>query len=184
MFDNSVRPARVVLVNDRGEIVLDSMIRVEDSMMVMVKPGKKTAILEDAKARGPSPDLVRKKVLELIAGKKLVGYGLKAKLLELGIYSRIPIQELEGYVNCATMFNKDGKKDPQHALKDLCKNHLNLQYSNKKLFSVSENFSYKFSSMRQGFAWLSILRRSTKISMAISHQSFHRLWLLIQLSQL
>jgi hypothetical protein len=80
MFDNSVRPARVVLVNDRGEIVLDTMIRVEDSMMVMVKPGKKTAILEDAKARGPAPDLVRRKVLELIAGKKLVGYGLKAKL--------------------------------------------------------------------------------------------------------
>lgn len=46
MFDNSVRPARVVVVNEKGERVLDTMIKVEDTMMVMVKPGKKAAILE------------------------------------------------------------------------------------------------------------------------------------------
>ena len=41
MFDNTVRPARVVIVNEHGEKVIDTMIKVEDTMMVMVKPGKK-----------------------------------------------------------------------------------------------------------------------------------------------
>jgi len=138
MFDNSVRPARVVLVNTLGEIVFDSMIRIDDTMMVMVKPGKKAAIVEAVKARGPGPEEVRKKVLEIVAGKKVVGYGLKAKLMELGIYSKIPSQELEKYLNCAVMYNKDGKKDPQISLKDLCQNYLNLSYSNKHSpFAVS-----------------------------------------------
>jgi hypothetical protein len=36
----------VVIVNDRGEKVMDTMIKVEDPMLIMVKPGKKQAIVE------------------------------------------------------------------------------------------------------------------------------------------
>ncbi len=35
-------------MNAKGESVLDTMINVGDTMMVMVKPGKKQAIMEAA----------------------------------------------------------------------------------------------------------------------------------------
>ena len=62
-FDNSVVPSRysrsiiivfrVVIVNSRGERVLDTLIRIDDPMMIMVKPGKRQAILETGNTRGP-----------------------------------------------------------------------------------------------------------------------------------
>jgi hypothetical protein len=36
----------VVIVNERGEKVMDTMVKVEDPMMIMIKPGKKQAIVE------------------------------------------------------------------------------------------------------------------------------------------
>lgn len=37
---------RVVIVNESGEKVMDTMVKVEDPMMIMIKPGKKQAIVE------------------------------------------------------------------------------------------------------------------------------------------
>ncbi len=61
--------------------MFDTMIKVEDSTgMVMIKPGKRAAILEAVKARGPGAEEVRKRVLEVIKGRKVIGYGIKAKM--------------------------------------------------------------------------------------------------------
>ena len=41
-------------------------------------------------------------------------------------------------INVSVMFNKDGKKDPQSSLKDLCKNYLNLKFpASMSPFAVS-----------------------------------------------
>jgi hypothetical protein len=62
---------------------------------------------------GPSAEEVRSRVLEIIKGKKIIGYGIKAKLKELGIEDRVEPDTLLTLVNVSTMFNVDNKKDPQ-----------------------------------------------------------------------
>ena len=99
-------------MNVRGEKVLDTMIKVEDPMMIMVKPGKKQAIVEAMAKCGPSVSEVSAKVLEIIKGKRIVGYGLKAKLKDLGIEDRVEPETTLSMVNVSTMFNQDTKKDP------------------------------------------------------------------------
>ena len=92
---------------------MDTMVKVEDPMMIMIKPGKKQAILEAMSKMGPSSEEVRSRVLEIIKGKKIIGYGIKAKLKELGIEERVEPDTLLTLVNVSTMFNMDNKKDPQ-----------------------------------------------------------------------
>ena len=99
-------------MNMRGEKVLDTMIKVEDPMMIMVKPGKKQAIVEAMVKCGPAVSEVRAKVLEIIKGKRIVGYGLKAKLKDLGIEDRVEPETILSMINVSTMFNQDSKKDP------------------------------------------------------------------------
>ena len=62
---------------------------------------------------GPSAEEVRSRVLEVIKGKKIIGYGIKAKLKELGIEDRVEPDTLLTLVNVSTIFNVDNKKDPQ-----------------------------------------------------------------------
>ena len=92
---------------------MDTMVKVEDPMMIMIKPGKKQAIVEAMSKMGPSAEEVRSRVLEVIKGKKIIGYGIKAKLKELGIEDRVEPDTLLTLVNVSTMFNVDNKKDPQ-----------------------------------------------------------------------
>lgn len=92
---------------------MDTMVKVEDPMMIMIKPGKKQAIVEAMSKMGPSAEEVRSRVLEIIKGKKIIGYGIKAKLKELGIEDRVEADTLLTLVNVSTMFNLDNKKDPQ-----------------------------------------------------------------------
>ncbi len=92
---------------------MDTMVKVEDPMMIMIKPGKKQAIVEAMSKMGPSAEEVRSRVLEIIKGKKIIGYGIKAKLKELGIEDRVEPDTLLTLVNVSTMFNVDNKKDPQ-----------------------------------------------------------------------
>lgn len=53
----------MIIVNEQGEIVLDTLIKVDDTMMLMVKPGKKTALVELAKSKGPSIEEVQAKLI-------------------------------------------------------------------------------------------------------------------------
>ena len=95
--------------------MLDTMIKIEEeASMVMVKPGKKTVLFEIANKRAPGLEEVRQKVLELVTGRTLVGYHTKNKLRDLGIYHLMSLDDILRGVNCSTMFNLDGKTDPQH----------------------------------------------------------------------
>ena len=49
--------------------MLDTFIRVEDPMMIMVKPGKKQAIVEAMSTQGPSLEQARLRVLDIIKGR-------------------------------------------------------------------------------------------------------------------
>lgn len=93
-------------MNEAGEIVLDTLIKIE-TPMVMVKPGKKTALFEISNARGPPLEAVRAKVLSLITGRTVVGYHARNRLLDLGVSA----SETK-LVNCSTMFNAKGKQEP------------------------------------------------------------------------
>ena len=92
---------------------MDTMVKVEDPMMIMIKPGKKQAIVEAMSKSGPSSEEVRTRVLEIIKGKKIIGYGIKAKLKDLGIEDRVEPDTLLNLVNVSMIFNLDNKKDPQ-----------------------------------------------------------------------
>jgi hypothetical protein len=68
--------------------------------------------------------------MDILSGcTRIIGYHTKTKLQDLGIYHTLLALE-EGFttrlVDCAHMFNPDGQTHPQHQIKELCKNHLNL----------------------------------------------------------
>lgn len=44
-FDHASKPSRVVIVNSQGQRLLDTLVKIEDEMMVIVKPGKKSTML-------------------------------------------------------------------------------------------------------------------------------------------
>jgi hypothetical protein len=94
-------------------------------------------------------------VLGLIAGRTIVGYHTKIKLHDLGIEHRMSLEDMLRIVNCSTMFNSNGKTDPQHSMKELCQEHLNIKdYSRSFPFSVSEfNKTDLFRRLKLGSAW-------------------------------
>jgi len=117
-------------VNEAGEVVLDTLIKI-DTSTVKVKPGKKTALLEVSNSRGPSLESVKGKVLSLIAGRTVVGYNPHNSLRDLGVAA--PDTRL---VNCASMFNSDGKLEP---LNRLCQRYLNFrEYSRPFPYALTE----------------------------------------------
>lgn len=118
-----------MVVNESGEIVFDTLIKIEDLTMISVKPGKKTTILQIAKERAPTVEEVRAKIIELLKGRKVIGYHTKNKLKDLGVF-----EDLDGsiqIVNCSTMLHKGGKGEPQMQMKTMCADYLNLQFNNR-----------------------------------------------------
>jgi len=121
-------------VNEAGEVVLDTLIKIE-TPMVMVKPGKKTALFEISNSRGPSLESVKAKVLSLIEGRTIVGYHARNRLQDLGVLMP-PDTKL---FNCSTMFNTDGKQEPQQQIKHLCQRNLNFrEYSRPFPYAITE----------------------------------------------
>lgn len=120
----------MVIVNTRGERVLDTLIQVQvhGQPLIMTKQGKKSSILEVANVKGPSLESVQKKVTELISGRTVVGSHIKTKMQELGIFHLLKAEDL---VDCSTMFNSEGRTDPQSQMKQLCQDHLNLVFAKK-----------------------------------------------------
>ena len=116
-----------------GEVVLDTLIKIE-TPMVMVKPGKKTALFEISNSRGPSLESVKAKVISLIGGRTIVGYHARNRLLDLGVSA--PDIKL---VNCSTMFNTEGKQELQQQMKHLCQRYLNFrEYSRPFPYALTE----------------------------------------------
>ncbi len=91
--------------------MLDTLIKIEqDASLIMIKPGKKTALFEISNARGPSLETVKAKVVEILAGRTVIGYHAKNRLVELGVYHLL--QNDDKLVNCSTLFNTEGKTEP------------------------------------------------------------------------
>ena len=72
-------------MNEFGERLLDTLVKVDDSLLV-VKAGQRTQLKNFAKAKGPSVESVRQKVLSIIKGKFIVGYHTLLKLSDIGLY--------------------------------------------------------------------------------------------------
>ena len=78
----------MVLVNEKGERVLDTLIRPQYQELSL-KGGLRQDLNRIAKAKAESIDDVRARVLELIKGKKVVGYHLPQKLADFGILNKV-----------------------------------------------------------------------------------------------
>ena len=81
---NKKNIARVVIVNDKGQRVLDTLVKPQTTEIAL-KPGVKTQMLKLSELRAEHVDVVRERVLSLIKGKKVVGYHLPQKIADLGL---------------------------------------------------------------------------------------------------
>lgn len=77
--------SRVVIVNDRGERVLDTYIKPQLDG-IPVKPGIRSQLLKLSSQQAESIEIVRERVFHIIRGKKLVGYHLSQKMAEFGLF--------------------------------------------------------------------------------------------------
>ena len=74
---NKKNVARVVIVNDKGQRVLDTLVKPQcDLTEIALKPGVKSQLYKLSEMRAEHVEVVRERVLGLIKGKKLVGYHL------------------------------------------------------------------------------------------------------------
>ncbi|CDW76632.1 UNKNOWN [Stylonychia lemnae] len=109
-FDNTKvasRKEREFWTHSSKLMVIISISFQQDSMIV-VKSGLRTQIKNLAKAKGPSTDKVRQKVLELIKGRRVIGYHIYLKLNDFGIWSDMLCEEYERFgkpIDCSVMFN-------------------------------------------------------------------------------
>ena len=69
----------MVIVNERGERVLDTFIKPQTDELA-VKSGVKNQLFKFSKMRAEELDVVRERVFKIIRGKKLVGYHLPQKM--------------------------------------------------------------------------------------------------------
>ena len=83
--------ARVVIVNERGERVLDTFIKPQTEDLA-VKQGIKSQLFKFSKVRAESLDVVRERVFKIIRGKKLVGYHLPQKMADFGLFDNESVQ--------------------------------------------------------------------------------------------
>lgn len=126
---------RVVLKNDRGERVLDTLIKppVDGSA---VNLGKKTqAIYDLAMLKAPTLDVVQRYLTEMLSKRTVIGYHILMKLEDLGI------PEPDQVHDCAKMFNENEVSGQQWQMKELCKVFLNMSFKKPKdFYAVSEYF--------------------------------------------
>lgn len=79
---------RVVLVNEKGQRVLDTLIKPQYQDLAL-KGGMRQDLHRISKAKAETIDTVRERVLDLIKGKKVVGYHLPQKLADFGILNKV-----------------------------------------------------------------------------------------------
>ena len=160
---------RVVLVNEQGERVLDTLVRPQFEDL-MLKPGLRRQIQDRAKLDGESIESVRKRVLSLVSGKKLVGYHLPQRLADFGILKIKKSKQTNRSSDTDTRSNSSNEPEEttfkelfdfakifnqktegqQQPMQTLCQKYLNLSYKRSRTpgFAVSLNILI-FSSQRQ-----------------------------------
>lgn len=76
------------MVNEKGQRVLDTLIKPQYQDLAL-KGGLRHDLHRIAKAKAESIEIVRERVLDLIKGKKVVGYHLPQKLADFGILNKV-----------------------------------------------------------------------------------------------
>lgn len=128
--------SRVVLVSDQGQRILDTLVEPqglsEDEQMV-TREGLKTELMKLGEQKGPSLEVVRELITDIITDKKVVGYHLPNKLHDLGIMQRFKTNGLllTNMHDSAKIFNRDPNLQLQLPIGQLCQNELNLAYSKR-----------------------------------------------------
>jgi len=102
---------RVVLVNERGERVLDTLVKPQFKDIAM-KGGLRQDLHRIAKAKGESIETVRARVLDLIKGKKVVGYHLPQKLADFGILNKVASVQKPGQSDVTDVKKAQPKEVP------------------------------------------------------------------------
>lgn len=105
LASSSKNISRVVLVNELGERLLDTLVSPQ-SPNVSVKGGTKLALHRYAEARAEKLDRVLERVRSIIKGKILVGYHLIMKVADLGLKQDELVGTKEGaHIEIAKLFN-------------------------------------------------------------------------------
>lgn len=85
-FDGHKNVGRVILVNERGQRVLDTLLKPQLEMEACaVSKGIKSQVFAFSDEQGPEIQLVRERVKQLISGRTLIGYHLPQKISDFGI---------------------------------------------------------------------------------------------------
>lgn len=117
---------RVVVKNERGERVLDTLVKPPEDA---VNLGKKTqATYELALLKAPTLEVIQKYLTEMFAKRTVIGYHILMKLEDLGI------AEPNSVHDCAKMFNENEISGQQWQMKELCKVFLNMAFKKPKDF--------------------------------------------------
>jgi hypothetical protein len=81
---NQKNVSRVVLVNSKGERLLDTYIKPQHPDCLL-KQGIKSSLFNYSKAKAQPIEAVRERFLAIIKGKTLVGYHLPQKIADFGL---------------------------------------------------------------------------------------------------
>lgn len=109
---NTKNITRIVIVNERGERLLDTLVAPQEKN-VPVKGGTKMALFKYSEARAESLEKVMKRVRQLVKGKFLVAYHLPMKVADL----KLNLQELGqstigsgmSHIDVAKLFSTGGE---------------------------------------------------------------------------
>lgn len=117
-----------------GERVLDTYIKLYNEAP-STRKGQSMVIKQWASTRAPNIDIVRKVVLFLIKGRRLVGYHVIQKLREFKILDEFLAENEDNsstdlLTDCCSMF--DPEKKQQIPIETLCERFLSLKFKKQK----------------------------------------------------
>jgi len=130
--------ARVVLVGDGGQVLLDTLVKPQIEN-VALKAGIKTQLFKLSKEKGPTLELIRDFILQLVAGKKVIGYQLPQKMTTLGFFdSRLTKKSWTDCFDIANAFDV-GNSSQHMSFPVMCEKYLNLVHKKRPspCFAVS-----------------------------------------------
>ena len=107
--------SRVALVNEKGQRVLDTLVKpqeLQEGESLVIKEGLKTELMKLGQEQGPTLELIRELITDLVKDKKVMGYHLPNKLNDLGMLKEFPKNGLlqENMHDIAKIFNTDATK--------------------------------------------------------------------------
>jgi hypothetical protein len=123
-----VNLCRVVVKNERGERIIDTLIKSDDTGVVVSQ--EKKLVREFSLKYGPTLSEVSAYLAEIFRGDRvLIGYHIEMILCDLELENEIVRRtHNETIYDVAKMFNQNPLSGQQWKFADLCTRHLNLVY--------------------------------------------------------